>query len=90
MEFLAFALFLVYLAPWIVAEARGHPRPSGVLVLTLLAGWTGIGWGIAWHRALRAEEPGPAGRDAPRLRALEGGGGGGRPAREATSRPRSW
>lgn len=60
MEFVAVSLFVVYLMPWILAEAIEHPRSGWILALTLGLGWTGIGWLAAclwlmrdWPRAPR-------------------------------------
>lgn len=36
-----------YLAPAIIAGLRGHPSTAAIGVLTLLLGWTGIGWIVA-------------------------------------------
>lgn len=38
----------VAMLPAIIAVVRGnHPSPIGVFLLTLLLGWTGIGWIVA-------------------------------------------
>ena len=44
MEFLALALFIFYLAPWVLAESIEHRRANAILFLNLALGWTGIGW----------------------------------------------
>ncbi len=74
MEYVLFALFLVYLLPWIVAEARGHERATALLLLNLAVGWTGVGWValLLWARSTEAAaKPAPA---EPALRLLPGGG----------------
>lgn len=42
----ALVLF-IYLAPWIVAGARGHSSVGGIAVINLFLGWTLIGWVVA-------------------------------------------
>lgn len=34
----------LYLLPWLVASARRHPQTTAIAVLTVLGGWTGVGW----------------------------------------------
>jgi len=43
-----FGLFVAYLLPAIVANARGHRDKNAVFMLNLLFGWTLIGWGAAF------------------------------------------
>jgi hypothetical protein len=38
----------LYLLPALWAYQRGHPHRRGILVWTLLLGWTGSGWLAAW------------------------------------------
>lgn len=38
---------LFYFIPWVVAIVRSHPRRGAIALLTLLLGWTVIGWIIA-------------------------------------------
>lgn len=40
-------LFGVYLAPALVARYRGHRQRLAIFVLTMLAGWTLLGWVLA-------------------------------------------
>lgn len=40
-------LSLGYLVPYVVAHARGHNNRTPILILTLLLGWTLIGWVVA-------------------------------------------
>lgn len=52
------ALFLYFL-PWIVAIARNHHQRSAIALLTLLLGWTGLGWicALVWSAtAIPAKE----------------------------------
>jgi CHASE2 domain-containing sensor protein len=37
-----------YLAPAIIAAVRKHPNTGAILAVTLLLGWTGIGWIVAF------------------------------------------
>ena len=37
----------IYLIPYWVAEARAHHQTSAILVLTLVLGWTFLGWAVA-------------------------------------------
>lgn len=69
MEYVLFAFLLGYLVPWLVAEARGHPQATRILLLNLTAGWTLVGWlaALLWARR-EPERPAP-----PRLRLVPGG-----------------
>ena len=40
-------LLTLWLLPWVVAVARGSMLDVPVLLVTLLLGWTGIGWVVA-------------------------------------------
>ncbi|MEM9175916.1 MAG: superinfection immunity protein [Myxococcota bacterium] len=44
MEYLFILLFMLYLAPWVLAESIEHPNANTILFVTLALGWTGIGW----------------------------------------------
>ena len=46
-------IVIPYLLPAIIAGARRHNDTVAITVLTLLFGWTFIGWGIALIWALR-------------------------------------
>jgi predicted tellurium resistance membrane protein TerC len=35
---------LVYIAPTLVAQHRGHPAVHAIFILNLFGGWTFIGW----------------------------------------------
>jgi hypothetical protein len=41
------AVAVIYLAPAFIAERRGHRNAIAIYILTLLLGWTFIGWAIA-------------------------------------------
>jgi hypothetical protein len=49
-------LVLLYFLPTIVASNRGH-CVTGILLLNLLLGWTGIGWIILLLWALLSTPP---------------------------------
>ena len=55
------ALLVIYLLPWIAAVARQHPQDHGILAVTLLLGWTGVGWLAALAYALASSSPEPRG-----------------------------
>jgi hypothetical protein len=38
---------LMSLLPGIIAQMRGHHNRGAIWIVTLLAGWTGVGWIIA-------------------------------------------
>ncbi len=46
--------FLVYFFPYIVASNRHHRQAEAIFVLTLLLGWTLVGWVAALCWALTA------------------------------------
>lgn len=48
-----FLSFLFYIIPALVAWDRRHPDARWIWALTLLLGWTGIGWLLALIWALR-------------------------------------
>ena len=48
-----FLAFLFYIIPALVAWGRQHPDVRWIWALTLLLGWTGIGWLLALIWALR-------------------------------------
>lgn len=62
MVFVAFLCFL-YVLPWYVAARRGHPQAQAIAVLTILLGWTLLGWVVALVWAFTAI-PGEAERQA--------------------------
>ena len=82
MEFVAFALFAGYLLPWIAAVAREHERHAAILIVSLLLGWTIVGWMGALLYALvsdprpGARRTGPDDRRRPPLRLVVGGAAG--------------
>jgi hypothetical protein len=54
-------LFLViYALPALVASSRGHQQTMAITVLTLLLGWSLLGWIIALVWACTAIRPAPA------------------------------
>ena len=52
-----YAAVLGYLLPYFLAGRRRHPNVTAIFFLTVLFGWTGLGWGIAllWAIAARRE-----------------------------------
>ena len=46
--------FLLYIAPAVVAWDRQHPQVRWIWALTLVLGWTGIGWLLALIWALQS------------------------------------
>jgi len=59
MEFVLFWLFVLYLAPFLVATVRGHHAVVPILVLDLALAWTGIGWLLLLVFAARSEPQRP-------------------------------
>ncbi len=60
MEIIVFSLLVTagfYVLPIIIALVREHPSWMGVTVVTLLLGWTGIGWIIALAWACSGVKP---------------------------------
>lgn len=47
----------LWLSPGIIASRRGHRNAGGIWVVTLLLGWTIVGWVVALAMAL--SDPGP-------------------------------
>ena len=49
MESITFLIMVlaIYLLPVLIASTRKHNNFGSILMLNLLAGWTGIGWIIA-------------------------------------------
>ena len=43
-ELLPLFVFILYLAPFMVAAARNHESLIAILILNVLFGWTVIGW----------------------------------------------
>ncbi len=76
MDVLLAGCLAVYFAPCVVASWKEHPREGWIFVLTLLTGWTGIGWAAALIWAARPvaaqEEPAVLARRE-HLRLLAGG-----------------
>ena len=58
---LAAVFTLGYLAPWMVAAARGKSNHLTVLWVNLLLGWTVVGWVVALVMASRPHGPSAAG-----------------------------
>lgn len=49
-DFLGFAIPLlgvIYFFPAFLASAQNHPRTKAIFTLTILCGWTVIGWAVA-------------------------------------------
>ena len=74
MEFVLFYVFAFYLVPWIVAAARNHESHASILALTLLFGWTGVGWllALAWALSQRPPEARSGSRNF-EFRVVDGG-----------------
>jgi hypothetical protein len=49
-----FLAFLFYIIPGLVAWDRQHPQVRWIWALTLVLGWTGIGWLLALIWALQS------------------------------------
>ena len=49
MEYVILVAFLIYLAPWMLAEGVGHPRAKGILWLNLVLGWTVVNMKRDWN-----------------------------------------
>ena len=49
-------LAVVYFAPILIAESRGHPNATPIAVLNVLLGWTFLGWVAALVWSLTAFE----------------------------------
>ena len=52
-----FLALLLYIMPAVVAWDRQHPQVRWIWALTLVLGWTGIGWLLALIWALRRQAP---------------------------------
>jgi uncharacterized Tic20 family protein len=65
---LAAPLILLYVVPGIIASYRGHPQRGAIWLVTLLTGWTGVGWlaALIWAfvAPAGAGRPGPGGATA--------------------------
>lgn len=47
-EMIVFALGIIfYLLPGIIASVRGHKNSTAIWVLTVVLGWTALGWIVA-------------------------------------------
>jgi len=44
---LLLVLLALYFTPWFVAAARQHRQVNAIGALTILLGWTFIGWAVA-------------------------------------------
>lgn len=53
------AAFYIYILPAIIATRRQHKRENAVLILTLLFGWTVVGWMLLFTWALTGEQRRP-------------------------------
>lgn len=51
------AVTVGYFLPSLVAWRRGLARLDSVLIVNVVAGWTGIGWLMAWATALAKDRP---------------------------------
>lgn len=56
-------LLCLYLLPWFIAANRRHSNTAAIAVLTILLGWTGVGWlgALIWSFTdnVKAAEPSP-------------------------------
>jgi Superinfection immunity protein len=54
--FVCYALggILLYLTPTIVAANRDHPNTGAIAAINILAGWTFLGWVVAFIWSLAA------------------------------------
>jgi hypothetical protein len=50
-------LSLVYFLPPAIASARGHQNRIAIFFMTLLMGWTGLGWVVAFGWSLTSTCP---------------------------------
>ena len=50
-------LIIVYLIPLIIAGLRNHPNSVAISFLNILAGWTFVGWLIAFVWSLSSQKP---------------------------------
>jgi hypothetical protein len=69
---------LMYFLPFLVAEVRGHRQGFLILLVNLLAGWTGIGWIIAMIWAMGDEAEADHGPDRAGMPTTTKGASGGR------------
>lgn len=60
----AFAILALYFAPFLVALIRRHSKTVPIFLLTLLLGWTGLGWIIALIWSAMPQERRAAAKDA--------------------------
>ena len=51
LSMIAAVFTLGYMAPWVVAAARGKSNHTAVFGLNLLLGWTVVGWIVAMGKA---------------------------------------
>jgi hypothetical protein len=51
----AVVLLGLYVIPGLVARSRNHPHAMAIVALNVLAGWTVVGWIIAFVWALRSQ-----------------------------------
>ena len=56
---------VLYPIPLVIACARDHPNFAPIAVVTLLLGWTGLGWIVALAWSLAAINRPPVSRPAP-------------------------
>lgn len=55
-----YAAVLGYLLPYFLADRRNHPNATAIFFVTVLFGWTVIGWMITllWAMTIRSERKG--------------------------------
>lgn len=51
-----FGVVILYLLPWIVAGIRNTKNRSWVAIITILFGWTVLGWFVALVMAAEGEK----------------------------------
>jgi Superinfection immunity protein len=62
LSLLSWGLLLLYALPANIASLRRHPQRWPIFWLTLLAGWTGVGWLVAFIWSVLHLEPRPSER----------------------------
>jgi hypothetical protein len=55
--FLLIGLFIVYFLPPWIASIRNHQNSTAIFFMTLLMGWTGLGWLVALGWSLTSTCP---------------------------------
>ena len=63
-------VLVLYLVPSIDAIYRKHPKAGWIILMNLLAGWTLLGWGVAfvWAEGAEVRQVVPRAEQEPRKR----------------------